>query len=226
MADRANNNIKAAIFDMDGVLIDSEPFWQEAEIIAFGRVGVELTPEMCKETMGLRVDEVVRIRYEQFGWSGKTQQQVQDDILAELRKLILAKGKPMAGVGHVLDFFKQRGIRLALASSTHMRIIETVLQKLNLTDEFEVVHSAEFEPYGKPHPGIYLTTLQKLDLSPDDAIAFEDSLNGVIAAKAARLRTIAIPEESARHDTRFDIADMRLNSLTEFSEERLGTLLR
>ncbi len=217
--------LKAAIFDMDGVLIDSEPMWQEAEILAFGRVGVRLTHEMCRETIGIRVDEVVRIRYEQFRWNHKSVQAVQDDILAELEKLILEKGEAMAGVNKTLDLFQECGIRLALASSTHLHLIQTVLKRLELSDRFEVVHSAEFEPYGKPHPGIYLTTLESLGIAHDEAIAFEDSLTGVLAAKAARIKTVAVPEAAAWNDTRFDIADLKLKSLTEFTREHMERLL-
>lgn len=216
--------LKAAIFDMDGVLIDSEPMWQEAEMIAFGRVGVHLTHEMCRETIGLRVDEVVRIRHKQYGWNHKSEQQVQDDILNELKQLIEARGEAMVGVYQALDLLEASGLRLALASSTHLHLIKTVLKKLKIGDRFEVIHSAEFEPLGKPHPGIYLTTLKKLGVSPDEAFAFEDSLTGVIAAKAARLQTVAIPDANGRVDSRFNIADLKLNSLAEFTQQKLKQL--
>ncbi len=216
--------IKAAIFDMDGVLIDSEPFWQEAEIIAFGRVGVELTREMCMETMGMRVDEVVKYRFDKHGWQGKSLQEVQVDILAELDTLIAEKGEAMSGVEHVLSFFEERKLPFALASSSSMRLIKSVLQKLEITQRFETIHSAEFEEFGKPHPAIYVTTLKQLGLEPHEVIAFEDSFNGLLAAKSARLKTVCIPEANHWHETKYDIADLKLRSLQEFGAMHLQAL--
>jgi len=216
--------LKAAIFDMDGILIDSEPLWQEAEITAFARVGLRLTRAKCAETMGLRVDEVVRRRYDEFGWEEKSLAAVQADILSELEKLIDEKGQAMPGVEHALGFFERRNLPLALASSSHMRLIERVLQKLELTGRFRVIHSAEYEQHGKPHPAIYLSTLAQLGLPAHEVVAFEDSFNGLLAAKTAGLKTVCIPEPSARQETRFDIAACKLNSLAEFSEKHFQAL--
>ena len=216
--------IKAAIFDMDGILIDSEPLWQEAESKVFATVGVHLTREMCMETMGIRVDEVVKFRYDQHESHNKSLQQVEDEILAELQHLIRQHGQPAPGVHHILDFFKARQLRLALASSSHFSVISAVLDCLALTDTFEVVHSGEAEEYGKPHPAIYLTTLEKLELKPAEAIAIEDSFNGLIAAKSARLKTLVVPEVTQWAEARFGCADVKLRSLADFSQQHWDKL--
>ena len=218
--------IKAAIFDMDGVLIDSEPLWQEAEKKVFATVGIHLTTEMCFETMGMRTDEVVAHRYKKQNWHSKSQEEVADESMDELENLIRQKGRAMPGVAHILEFFKKRNVRLALASSSHMRVINTALKKLTLTDVFEIIHSGEFEKNGKPHPAIYVSTLKKLNLHADEAIAIEDSYNGLIAAKSAGLSTVAIPEQSVWHESKFDIAFLKLRSLKEFSEQHFQTLTR
>ena len=218
--------IKAAIFDMDGVLIDSEPLWQEAEKKVFATVGIHLTTEMCFETMGMRTDEVVAYRYKKQKWHSKSQEEVADEIMDELEELIRQKGRAMPGVSHIFEFFKKRNVRLALASSSHMRVINTALKKLTLTDVFEIIHSGEFEKNGKPHPAIYVSTLKKLNLHVDEAIAFEDSYNGLIAAKSAGLPTVAIPEQSVWHESKFDIAFLKLKSLKQFSEQHFQTLTR
>ncbi len=215
---------EAAIFDMDGVLIDSEPLWQEAEIRVFESVGVRLTPEMCRQTTGLRVDEVVRYRYEQHPWRGKSPSQVEAEILEELQRLIEQKGEPMPGVAYILSFFEKRGVRLALASSSYMRVIDAVLRKLGLAGRFAVVHSGESEERGKPDPGIYRSTLQQLNLPPDRALAFEDSYNGLMAARSAGLKTVAILDSHACSDARYDIADLKLRSLLDFNEAHLQRL--
>ena len=216
--------IKAVIFDMDGIIIDSEPLWQEAEIAAFGRVGLKLTRELCMQTMGIRVDEVVQYWYTRRPWQGKTVGEVEEDILDTLEGLIEEKGEAMQGVGRMLDLCETKNLRIALASSSYMRLINTVLKKLDLVNRFEVVHSGEFETYGKPHPAIFLTTLQKMDLVHSDAFVVEDSFAGVIAAKAARLQVVCVPEKSLRNKSVYDIAELKLNSLADFSESHFAGL--
>lgn len=216
--------IQAVIFDMDGVLIDSEPLWREAEVRVFKRVGLHVTPEMCQETMGRRVDEVVRCRYQKQPWKNKSLKEVETEILDELEELIIEQGMPMPGVHYILDFFQSRNIRRALASSSYMRVIETILSRLGLQDAFEVIHSGEFEQNGKPHPAIYRSTLGKLNLTASEAIAFEDSYNGLLSAKVAKLSTVAIPEQSVWHESKFAIADVKLKSLLEFDEAHLHFL--
>ncbi len=107
---------------------------------------------------------------------------------------------------------------MALASASYFKLINATLNKLELRDQFNVIHSAEIEPYGKPHPGIFLTTAKNLGVDPEFCLVFEDSLNGVIAAKAARMKCVCVPDPAFRNDTRFSIADIILNSLEEWNE--------
>ncbi len=209
--------IEAVIFDMDGVLIDSEPFWREAEIEAFARVGLRLTHEMCLATTGLRIDEAVaywRARHD--GWVGHTAMEVQDLIVSGVIERVLEKGEAMPGVGHALEFCRRRKLKVALASSSSYRVIHAIVGRLALADAFDLIYSAEEEEYGKPHPGVYLTTAHRLGVIPTRCLAIEDSLNGVLAAKAARMKCVAIPEAEARHDSRFALADTVLDSLDGF----------
>jgi sugar-phosphatase len=212
-------SIEAVIFDMDGVLIDSEPFWQEAEITAFERVGLGLTRAMCRETMGLRVDEVVAHWRRRHGWASDLSGELEEAIISGVVERILREGEAKEGVGHALAFFEGRGVRVALASSSAYRLIGAVLDRLGLAGAFELVYSAEEEPYGKPHPGVYLTTAAKLGVPPAASLAIEDSFNGVLAAKAARMRCLAVPEPAMRHDPRFVIADTILGSLADLDAE-------
>ena len=107
-------------------------------------------------------------------------------------------------------------LKVALASSSAYRVIRAVVERLGLADAFDLIYSAEEEEYGKPHPGVYLTTAHRLGVAPTRCLAVEDSLNGVLAAKAARMKCVAIPEAEARHDPRFAIADTVLDSLNGF----------
>lgn len=211
--------ISAVIFDMDGVLIDSEPFWQESEMEVFGRLGLALTREMCMQTMGLRVDEVVEYWRRRHTFEGAPAGALEDAIVGGVVERILAKGEAKDGTAHALGFFRAKGLRVALASSSAYRLIRAVAERLGLAGEFEVVYSAEEEEYGKPHPGVYLSTARRLGVTPAECVAIEDSFNGVLAAKAARMKCVAVPEPLQRRDPRFSIADAVLDSLAELNEE-------
>ena len=210
--------IEAVIFDMDGLLIDSEPLWQEAEILVFQQVNIQLTRELCLQTKGLRIDEVVNYWYQRYPWTSLGKQEVEKLIVAKVIELIYLKGKPLAGVNRAISFVRQKQVKIALASSSALPIIRAALQKLKLTEVFAEIYSAESEVLGKPYPGVYLTTARKLQVVPQKCLALEDSLNGVLAAKAAQMKCIAIPEALQRDNPKFAIADTILQSLEELND--------
>jgi sugar-phosphatase len=211
---------------MDGLLIDSEPFWREAEIIAFASVGVALTDAMCRETIGLRVDDVVEYWYRRHPWQTTSKAEVERRIIDEGVRLIRLRGEPMAGVAEATGLVASLGLRAALVSSSPHRLIRAVVERLDLGDTFELVHSAEDEEYGKPHPAVYLTAARRLGVLPTACLAIEDSLTGVLAAKAARMRCVAVPEACARDDPRFSLADATLASLAELTRDVVARLDR
>lgn len=210
--------LKAAIFDMDGLLIDSEPLWWIAESEVFNSLGIPLQPEDCRQTVGLRSDMVVDYWYQRFPWQGTDKALVEKRIIERVIELIQLKGEPKAGVAHALAYCARQDAKLALATSSSYPIIEAVIDKLHLHDVFQVLYSAEEEPYAKPHPGVYITAAHKLGVSPEECVALEDSFIGILAAKSARMRSIAVPEPYARHDPRFVISDVVLHSLAELND--------
>ena len=209
--------MNAAIFDMDGLLIDSEPLWQDAEIAVFGELGVPLTRSMCRETMGFRIDHVVRHWHQRFPWQGPSFDEVESRIVASVGELIRERGAPMPGVNETIAALSDAGYRLAVASSSPMRLIRLALEQLQIIDRFEVLHSAESESQGKPHPAVYATTMTRLAVEPGCCIAFEDSVAGVRSAKSAGAYVVAVPDRSQRSNPGFAIADSVLDSLTAFS---------
>jgi len=209
--------MKAAIFDMDGLLIDSEPLWQEAEINVFRSVGVPLTRELCRETVGVRLDEVVRHWYEKFPWHTESVEVVEARILEEVSRLIVSRGKPMPGVRETIDLLSAAKYELAVASSSPLRLVRTALETFGLIENFSVLHSAEAEGKGKPHPAVYLSAMSRLGVDPCNCIAFEDSAIGVRAAKSAGAWVIAVPESADISSPAFADADVVLSSLTNFS---------
>ncbi|MFD1551392.1 hexitol phosphatase HxpB [Putridiphycobacter roseus] len=211
--------MKAVIFDMDGVLIDSEPLWKIAEVKGFGKVGLDLTQTDCEETVGLRIDEVVKMWYKKAKWEGPTCEAVTIDIVHILMEEINKNGVALPGVVETLDKCKAAGLKIGLATSSFHAIIETVLEKLDIGHYFDVVQSAEFEKWGKPHPGVFLTTAEQLNVDPLECLVIEDSLNGVIAGKAARMKVIAVPELSHAPNKKLILADQIIDSLTDFNLE-------
>jgi sugar-phosphatase len=214
--------VKAAIFDMDGLLIDSEPLWQEAEISVFQAVGVPLTRELCRETVGVRLDEVVRHWHERFPWNSDSLEVVEARILDEVSRLIVSRGKAMPGVRETIESLLAADYELAVASSSPLRLIRTALETFGLIEHFSVLHSAETEGQGKPHPAVYLTTMSRLGVEPSCCIAFEDSASGVRAAKAAGAWVIAVPDPADISSPAFADADLVLSSLTSFSLSSVG----
>jgi len=210
--------LRALIFDMDGVLIDSEPFWHEAEMAGFAQAGLALTREDCLTTTGLRVDAMVDHWFARKPWTAPPPREIEAVIVRHVIALIGERGVRKPGVDRALAFAAQAGLRTALASSSPSVLIDAVLAKLGLRDRFEVIHSAEGEPYGKPHPGVYIHTAEKLGVRPEECIAIEDSPNGVVAAKAARMGCIAVPEPALQGHPWFAIADAVIESLEEIDE--------
>ncbi len=220
------NMLKAVIFDMDGVLIDSEPLWQEAEIAVFGQVGIPLTAADVRGTMGLRVDDVVAYWFSRRPWRQPSKKAVEDTIIETVIALVKAKGAACDGVDAILALFQQRNLPLALASSSPRKLIEAVLDKLAIRQHIPIIHSAEMEARGKPHPAVYLTTAQKLGIRPEQCLVFEDSPNGVLAAKAATMRCVAVPNTAVHDDPIFAIADLTITSLKAFHWAHVAQIFR
>lgn len=207
----------SAIFDMDGLLIDSEPLWRRAEVEVFASVGLTLTEAMCEATTGLRIDEVVAHWHARAPWEGEAIDAVAARIVDRMIGLVTAEGVAQPGAHAAVDACARAGLTLALASSSPDRLIDATLTRLGLSERFAVRRSAQHESHGKPHPAVFLHTAEDLGVAPTRCLVFEDSLNGVLAAKAARMTCVAVPEVD---DPRFCIADLVLRSL----EEVEGTL--
>lgn len=208
--------IEAVIWDMDGVLIDSEPFWQAAEIATFSAVGLHMTHEESSQTMGLRLDAAVQYWFDRRPWQvPPTVEQMRDKILDHVIDTVEKTGGAMAGVVESLDILSTYELKMAIASSSYMRLIKAVVQRLGIASYFDLLYSAEYETYGKPHPGVYITTAQKLGVPPQGCLVIEDSMRGILAAKAAEMKCLAVPDPSLRGDSRLSIADVVLPSLQE-----------
>jgi sugar-phosphatase len=205
----------AVIYDMDGLIINSEPFWRQAEIKVFSTVGLQLTEQDCIETTGFRFDEVVEHWWHKKPWNDKTKQQIHDEVIDEMELAITHLAHEMKGVHASLDFFIGKGVRIALASSSAMRLIKATVKKLHIEKHFELLVSAEHERYGKPHPAVFLRTAETMNIRPEKCLVLEDSFYGLLAAKSAKMKCAIIPDALHFNDPRFSIADWKFNSLEE-----------
>jgi sugar-phosphatase len=209
---------------MDGVLIDSEPFWRESEIEVFGRNGLRLSEADCILTTGMRIGEVTRYWFERRPWNGPEPDILAAEILRGVIRRVHERGAAMPGLHQAIRLLQSRGLRLALASSSALSLIDAVIGRLDLRPYIEVICSAENEPHGKPHPDVYLTAAGKLGLAPAACLAVEDSIAGVQAAKAAGMKCIAIPLPELRNDPRYSPADMIIDSLTQITDGIVDSL--
>ena len=209
--------IKGVIFDMDGLLVDSEPVWRKVEIDCFAQVGVTLTEQQCRQTKGLRIDEVIDYWYEISPWQGMSKADLVTNIVDEMEYALSKEAVALPGVLDVIDQCVKAGLTLSIASSSQLRLIKAVVKSLGLEDVIAICCSAEHEPYGKPHPAVFLTAANKMEIAPSHCLVFEDSLPGVIAAKSAKMQCVAVPEPTERDDVRFQLADQVLYSMEEFT---------
>lgn len=216
--------LNTVIFDIDGLLVDSEPLWGEAADEVFRQYGVNLTREQYATTTGLRTKEFLQWWFHYF--------QIGDEELARAEKLIIQsvldkiehKGKMMPGVQYIFDFFERKQFHIGLATSSPPALIDLVADMANIKRYVHAACSAENLPYGKPHPQVYLNCAEALGAKPYQCICFEDSFNGMIAAKAARMKCIVVPHHSQSKEERWGAADLKLSSLQNFGELHFGLL--
>ena len=216
--------IEAVIFDLDGVIIESEPLWKETEKKVFAGVGLTLTTDMCRRTIGLDTYDTIKFWYSEMPWDGKDFTRLYQEIIETMRLTMKEKVQLKEGFLETLRMFKHKSLPVAVATSSPPVLIETALNKFGILDEFDILNSSVKEEYGKPHPGVYLTTARRLGKDPRSCLAFEDSFNGAIAAKAARMKVVTVPDPADFNDRRFDFSDLKLTSLLDFTEEEFNRL--
>jgi sugar-phosphatase len=207
---------ESAIFDMDGLLIDSEPLWYEAAVDIFSPIGIALTPELYASSIGLRTKEFVDNWFSVYqidrSLAPETVRRINDVVVEKIRD----KGEAMPGVHRVLDQMRSGGLKIGLATSSPMALIDVVVDKLQIREYFSAFNSAENLLHGKPHPQVYLDCASALGVEPVSCVCFEDSFHGMIAAKAARMKCVVVPLPAFRDQPRFQAADLLLHSLEDF----------
>ena len=210
--------LNTVIFDIDGLLIDSEPLWNQAAEEVLRDYGVNLTEEQYTSTTGLRTKEFVQwwFRYYQIGEQehSKAEKRIVHSVLTKIEH----QATIMPGLGYIFDFFYKKQFKIGLATSSPQELIDLVIKMTGIGPYLNATSSAEDLPFGKPHPQVYLNCAVKMDSTPTSCICFEDSFNGLIAAKSARMKCVVVPHYSQLKDDKWGAADLKLSSLQNFGE--------
>ncbi|MBJ7594437.1 MAG: hexitol phosphatase HxpB [Candidatus Dormibacteraeota bacterium] len=218
--------LRAVIFDMDGVLIDTEPVWRRVEIEVFGSLGVHLTEADCRETMGMRVSEAVQLWRTRRPWTGSSVAEVTRRLVNGVIDHVRTDGVAMDGALSAVSTVRRAGLLCAVASSSPPELIAAVVDRLRIDGEVDIVCSAQDDVHGKPAPDIYMRTAAGLGVPPASCLAIEDSVNGVLSARAAGMPCIAIPDKVSDADPRLAAATLRLDSLRALDDARLDAVRR
>ena len=217
---------RACIFDMDGLLVDSEPFWRAAHAELMADLGVDVSPFLGTGlTTGMRVDEVVALWRAHSPWQGPSDEEVAARIVSHVAAAVRERAVLLPGALEALDFCGRHGLAAALATGSTVEIVQAVLERFDLARRFDAVCSAEHDTHSKPHPAIFLRAAELLGAPPSACVVFEDSLNGVVAAKAARMRVIAVPPLELAEDPRYALADLCLDSLLKIDTPAVLAML-
>lgn len=212
--------MKAVIFDMDGVIIDSEPIHFEVDMQTMKDLGCNISAEELEKYVGTTNEYI----FTHIKKNYKIRESVEEIInyRSEMakNKVIQANLEPIEGIRELLNDLKNNNIPVAIASSSPRDFIDVVVSKFNLQDYFEYIVSGEEVENGKPAPDVYIETAKRLGISPWNCTVIEDSKNGVLAAKAAEMKCIAFQNINSGNQD-LSKADIIVNSITEIKFSHL-----
>jgi HAD superfamily hydrolase (TIGR01509 family) len=215
---RATREIEAVVFDLDGVLVDSEEIWDEARRTLALERGLAWPESAQHEMMGMSSSEWSRYMRERIGLE-ESPEEISAEVVRRLEQIYRRHLPLLEGAVEAVERMSER-FRLGLASSSNRPIIELVLELAGIAEHFEVTVSSEEVGRGKPAPDVYLEALRRLAVMPNRAAAIEDSTNGILSAGAAGMLVVAIPNPvfPPRPDA-LAAADIVLASLNELTPE-------
>jgi len=209
--------IKAVIFDMDGVISDTQHLHDKANSDIVQSYGIPLTPRDLSKWAGIPNKKVFEDIFKQYHVVVNV-----DEVLDKKWKLVNRRARDASLVPGVLEVIKKLSAQktsLAVASSSKEEFINQVLESFNLKKYFKVIFSGSELKRGKPYPDIFLLTAKKLQIKPSACLVFEDGPNGVAAAKAARMKCIAITTTHTREALKG--ADKIIDSFDELTMEEI-----
>ena len=207
---------RAVIFDMDGLLLDTETLWHESEVELFRRHGVEFTREDQLAVIGTSRAITSRYFAERLEWPIERGDELVDEMVGLMHDRVRRQVDARPGAVELIDGLRRLdGVRLGLASNSPRFLVDEALESSGFADAFEAIVTADDVEHAKPAPDIYLRACALLSVAPSEAVALEDSASGVTAAKAAGLTCIAVPLFA---ETDVSAADRVIESLEELLE--------
>jgi HAD superfamily hydrolase (TIGR01509 family) len=210
--------IRAVIFDLDGVLIDSEQVWDTAREQLTKELGGRWHAGAQRDMMGMSSLEWSRYMHEDLGID-LPPQEISDEVVRRLQRLYRERLPLLPGAREAVERLAARW-PLAVASSSNRPLIELVLGLAGIADRFRVTVSSEEVPRGKPAPDVYLEAARRLGVDAGDCAAIEDSEKGLLSARSAAMRVIAIPNrEFPPGDEALAAADVVLDSLAQLTPD-------
>ncbi|HOJ10505.1 MAG TPA: HAD family phosphatase [Clostridiales bacterium] len=230
--------LKAVIFDMDGIIIDSEPIYHKVEMSMFKELGLDLTDEHRYMYVGIRTVDMwqeLKQRYD-IEFSVEKLVEIEAKRISEFLES-QKKIKSIAGIKELLEELQNNSIKIALASSSSIRDIETVLNKTGFREYFNVIVSGDYVKNGKPAPDIFELAVSQLNnmietstdassyITPENCIVIEDAHSGVRAAKAAGIKCIAYRSPNSGNQDLSE-ADLIIDSFYELSLNKMISLIR
>ncbi|TCP93381.1 sugar-phosphatase [Cricetibacter osteomyelitidis] len=214
---------KAFIFDMDGLMINSEPLWQQSGVDVMNKYGIPVTHEDLGSWRGSPVPVLVERACTKYKIS-QNQTALSEEYLAYAIDMICNAKPLMPYVKETLALLANNNIRMAIASASPRYMLENIIESCDIAEYFECISSAHELPYSKPHPAVYLDACEQLKLSPAQCVGLEDSQVGMIAVKAASMTCIAVPDTEQFDLPVWSVADVKLRDLSGVNEILLEQL--
>lgn len=218
----SQHRVQAVIFDMDGVLVDSEPLYVAVNQEMFTHFGIALSREEHQKFVGIPSTAMWRALREQFTLSPSVDDLVQRETEGFVQKIEqLPRLDPIAGIVPLLDRLHHAGVRLAIASSSIRRIVDLMTAKAGIQTYFDAIVSGDAVTRGKPDPEIFLTAAERLHTAPERSLVIEDSPHGVAAANRAGMRCVGFlnPNSGNQDLSRADLL------IHDFSAETIAQIM-
>lgn len=214
--------LEAFIFDMDGVIIDSEPIHFDVDIKTMQHFGASITMEQLEKYVGMTNPEMWTDIKDDYQLVQTVDEIIDYQLAAKISHLQAIAIVPIAGIAELIIELKKRSIPLAIASSSPRKFIEEVLRKFDMADQFDCIVSGEEVPKGKPAPDVYQEAAKQLNVQVKHCMVLEDSRNGIKAAKAAGMRCIGYVNVNSGHQD-LSAADFIIHSIKDIIEQELLT---
>ncbi|MGD9635232.1 MAG: HAD family hydrolase [Pirellulales bacterium] len=197
--------LAAVVFDLDGLIVNSEDIYEQADVEVLRRRGKEYTAELRAKMMGRPTVESLRAMIEWHALEDTVEfLDAERSVLRD--KLMEASLEPMPGLHELLTALERAGIPKAIGTSGHRSYAADILQRLEIHARFEFAVTSDDVVYGKPAPDVYQLAAARLGLRPSETMVLEDSVNGCLAGVAAGAFTVAVPN---RHTRGYEFSGVR-----------------